>query len=61
MADEVVALVHSLCIDCVANLDILSALVMAPEVQSTVETCAGCRRATRVTYRFSIDRIALTA
>jgi hypothetical protein len=59
MADQMVASVHSLCIDCLAVLDLLERLVRAPDVQSRVEACAGCRRTNSVTYRFRIDRHSL--
>jgi len=56
MAEQMVASVRSLCIDCLAVLDLLETLVQARDVQSSVETCAGCRRSTCVTYRFDIGR-----
>jgi len=57
MADQMIASVHSLCIDCLAALDMLERLVQARHVQSSVEACAGCLRGARVTYRFHIGRI----
>jgi len=56
MAEQTLASVHSLCIDCLASLDMLERLVQARDVQSRVESCAGCLRSARVTYRFHIGR-----
>jgi len=56
MAEEMVASVRSLCIDCLAVLDLLENLVQARDVHSSVGTCAGCRRSGGVTYRFHIGR-----
>ncbi len=56
MANQTLASVRSLCIDCLAELDLLERLVQARDVQSSVETCAACRRGGAVTYRFHIDR-----
>jgi len=60
MADQMLASVRSLCIDCLAVLDLLENLVQARDVQSSVEACAGCRRGGCVTYRFRIDRTQAT-
>jgi len=56
MADQMVASVDSLCIDCLAKLDMLETLVQARDVQSRFEACAGCLRGAQVTYRFRIGR-----
>jgi len=55
MADPMIASVHSLCIDCLAALDLLERLVQAREVQSSVTACAACRRSGGVTYRIHIE------
>jgi len=54
MADQTVASVRSLCIDCLAVLDLLERLVQARDVQSSVGACGGCRRGGCVTYGFHI-------
>jgi hypothetical protein len=60
MADDVVASVHSLCIDCVAALEALEALVQR-DVEKTVGLCRGCHHAGRVTYTFHIGPLTLAA
>ena len=56
MADQMVASVRSLCINCLAVLGLLETLVQARDVESSVGTCAGCGRSGGVTYRFHIGR-----
>jgi hypothetical protein len=41
-----------LCIDCLAKLGVLEELLEAHDVESRVDTCVGCKRATLATYRF---------
>ena len=53
---ETVASVQSLCIDCLAVLDLLESLVEARDVQSNFRSCAGCGRQHCMTYRFRIGR-----
>jgi len=56
MADQVGVSVSSLCINCLAVLDLLETLIEVRDVQSSVETCAGCGRTGGKTYRFNIGR-----
>jgi hypothetical protein len=56
MVDEKIASVHSLCIHCLAVLDMLERLIHTRDVQSTYGFCAGCGRRHCKTYRFDILR-----